>query len=990
MSSPKFLEQVSRYFVDGHADLSKWIMVFPNKRSGMFMKKYMHETLVKTSAKPAFMPRFVTMGNFITRFAPRPEMPRREQIFLLYDCYRNLLTKRRRDEQLRDFDRFVFWGEMILDDFDDIDRQLVDAGKLFRNLKDLKEISADYLDDEQKRLVRQIWGENAQTSAVTEFWMHVNTTDGDSAEARFINLWELLGELYAEFKSAMHERGYDTSGGQYRDACQRIRDIGRECLVDQHYAFIGFNDFSHSEILLLKCLKDAGAATFFWDMPAPLLVDGIDSRLLKHLATLQRTFPSPEDFIAPVTDSSPQIDIVSIPSNIAQAKEAGSTLEQWADGGMIDGGNAINTAVVLPDESLLTPLLMSIPECIPAVNITMGLSFATTPFAAMLRSIISMQLRSREIHGRIHYYYADIMEVLSHPHIQVVAPKSADKIKKHISGNRLFNIPAEDLCHDWPELAYIFSPIKDQNDPARIHEYMSAMIDGLEAALSENGKPSQGGLPESGMLDFFRNEIGELRRLIVDYGITMSESTYFALFERLLQSRRIDLQGTPLRGLQVMGVLETRSLDFDNVVILSMNERIFPRKSYMRTMIPNNLRIGYGMQTIDHQDSLYTYYFYRLLSRAKRVKLLYDSRTGSFGAGEASRYIAQLKHLAKDGNVRFRSLQFPASVSQPAPVTVRKDPVVTEELKRFMPGGNAFLSASALKSYKRCRLQFYLQYVRNMRGENEVTDYMPAAVYGSIVHKIIETLYSGHEGHEIGRDDISRILDTPGLIDSTIDRIIFDIYYRNVKYDDTNEMPAEGFVISSVIGHYVRMMLKLEQESFCKPAFKYVRGELPVASPPCWRIDDTLSVNFKMSIDRVDEISPGHLRFIDYKTGSDKVGKTDIESLFKRESHDFDAIFQLMTYCTVYSDLIDPTCSIKPVVYPFKIMAASGSIPPIVIDDVELEDFRQAGEEFRDRLFDMIHEIFSPECDFDQAEKAESCKFCPFLNLCGRSELPNY
>ena len=244
--NPKFLETVAHYILNSYDDLSGLTLVFPNKRSAMFLKKYMQEALVKTSATPRFMPRFATMGNFVSRFATRPEMPRLEQLFLLYDCYRRLLTGLGRDEQLRDFDKFVFWGGMILDDFDDVDRQLVDASKLFKNLKDLKEINADYLDDEQKRIVRQIWGESARTSAVTEFWTHVNNVEGDNPEARFVSLWQLLGDLYTDFKTQLHRRGYDTSGGQFRDAATIIHDSSAEALAQRQYAFIGFNDLSHS------------------------------------------------------------------------------------------------------------------------------------------------------------------------------------------------------------------------------------------------------------------------------------------------------------------------------------------------------------------------------------------------------------------------------------------------------------------------------------------------------------------------------------------------------------------------------------------------------------------------------------------------------------------------------------------------------------------------------------------------------------------------
>lgn len=980
----KFLEQVARYYVEKYDRLENYIMVFPNKRSAMFMKKYMQELLVKTTARPYFMPRFQTMGNFVSRFAPYPEMARDEQLFLLYDCYRRLLTRLGRDSQLRDFDKFIFWGGMILDDFDDVDRQLVDAGKLFKNLRDLKEINSDYLDDEQKKIVRRIWGESARTEAVTNFWTHVTNVDGDNAESRFVALWQLLGELYADFKDAVHSRGFDTAGGQYREAVAAVKKIGFDEVGERKIAFIGFEDLTHSETLIFDRLKDLGVADFFWDFDSKMLEISADKHLKSRIKALLRNFAMPEDFDFVTSGELPQIEVLAVPSGIAQTKASGDVLQRWNDEGFINPVGVIDTAVVLPDENLLMPQLLSIPEDIASVNITMGVAFETTAFASMLRSIISMQLRAREIHKRVHYYVADVMEVLSHPHIQVIAPETAEKIKKTISESGLFNLDAQTLVDGFPQLAFLFTPVKAENDAESIAAYMTGLIDGIGQALDVAGSNVQGGLPELAILETFRTGIERLNGFIHEYAIVMNENTYFALFERLMRQRRVDLQGTPLRGLQLMGVLETRALDFDNVVILSMNENSFPRKSYMRTMIPNNLRIGYGMSTIDRQDSLYTYYFYRLLSRAKRVTLIYDSRTGSFGAGEPSRYIAQLRHVMPAGKITSRSLQFSSDFNTPQPITVEKDEAVMAQLDNFKPGGKSYLSASALKEYKKCRLRFYLRYVKNLRGEDNVTEYISPAAYGTIMHKIVETLYRPYEYKTVTADVIAKFLNTRGFLEDLIAKTVFEMYYSNSRYTSAEQMPAEGAVTCSIINLYLRKMLEIERDEASLHPFKYIKGEMGVKSP-AWEINDELSINFKMSIDRVDEIGDGMLRFIDYKTGSDKVAPTKIENLFKRGRHDDDAVFQLLTYCIAYRDMVDSTKGIKPLVYPFRIMASTDKIPEIVIDKEIISDYRMVEDEFSELLFEMIEEIFSQDVPFDQAEDAEGCGYCPFIDLCGRN-----
>lgn len=973
----KFLENIAVYLLNHYDDLSNHTLIFPNKRSALFLKKYMQDAL-RSDEMPRFMPRFATMGNFVSRFATRPEMAESERLFLLYDCYRKVLANLGREEQLTDFDRFIFWGGMILDDFDDIDRQLVNADKLFKNLRDLKEINADYLDDEQKKVVRQIWGETAKTAAVTEFWTHVNNIEGDTAEARFINLWEVLGDLYTEFNSRLASRGLNTPGGQYREAATIIADTEKETLAKRHYSFIGFNNLSHSEILIFKCLKDAGAADFFWDFDSALMSLAIDGQLGRQMRRLSQLFPMPEDFEPAMAENLPEIEVIAVPSCIGQTKAVSHILTAWSDNKIIAAGDNINTAVVLPDESLLTPLMMSVPDSISAINITMGVPFNSTAFASMLHSIVSMQLRSRIIRGEVYFFYADVNDLLSHPHLQIIAPEKVEEIKWMISKDRLFNIKASMICEKYPELAFIFRPVKDDRDHNEIYDYMMSLLDGLAAGLNSQTEGHPDGFPETEALAAFSTKLGEINRLIDDYRINMNESTYFSLFERLMQSRRIDLQGTPLQGMQVMGVLETRGLDFENLIILSMNENSFPRKSYMRTMIPNNLRIGYGMTTIDRQDSLYTYYFYRLLSRAKNVKLIYDSRTGSFGAGEASRYIVQLRHIAPD-HVTFKHLSLPSEISTNQPITVRKTKEVMRELDCLRSGkGQSRLSASALKEYHKCRLRFYLSYIKNLRGQNEIEDGISASTYGSIVHKVAEVLYKDYEGKTITKEILTNLRNNSERTNRIINRVILENYYSKAGFTSAESIPAEGSITASIISVYIHKMLEIDTSL---APFVYKKGELSVSAP--WRINNGLTVNFVMAIDRVDEIGENHLRFIDYKTGGDKVAPTSIDEMFKEGNYDASAQFQLLVYCLAYSDMIKE-CAIQPLVYPLRTLASEEKAPSFVVDKQEILDYHQIEPEFRDRLFAMIEEIFDENVPFDQAKDESSCTFCPFLDLCNR------
>ncbi len=257
-------------------------------------------------------------------------------------------------------------------------------------------------------------------------------------------------------------------------------------------------------------------------------------------------------------------------------------------------------------------------------------------------------------------------------------------------------------------------------------------------------------------------------------------------------------------------------------------------------------------------------------------------------------------------------------------------------------------------------------------------------VHGTIVHKIAEILYSRYKDRPIDSNVITAILDDTETMDRLIAETVFDIYYGKARYSSPEMMPAEGEVTCAIIRYYLRSMLEIEREQYADQSFRFIEGEKEVKSPP-WRIDDTLSVNFKMSIDRVDQTAPDKLRFIDYKTGTDVVVPTTLDKIFTRGRHDDDATFQLLTYCVAYADMVDPSVAIEPVVYPLKSMMAQKSIPSINIDGMDIYDYRVVEDDFRSRLFEMIKEIFSPDTVFDQAEDAASCTFCPFLDLCGRT-----
>ncbi|MDE5642531.1 MAG: PD-(D/E)XK nuclease family protein [Muribaculaceae bacterium] len=983
----KFLHQVAAYFC-GRAtadNMAELIMVVPTRRSGLFLKKHFQKELAGKS-HPVMMPRFHTMGRLIQDLSQCQTMPRDEQLFLLYEAYCETLDELGNREQARDFDRFAFWGDIILNDFNDIDNSLSDASSVFRNLKGLKEIAADFLTDEQKDIVRRLWGESQYTrESDNGFWLHFDRAGGDnpsSVRNGFIQLWQLLGPLYQRFHQKLASLGLATEGRQQRLAVKASSSDSS----GHKYAFVGFSTLTNAEFSVMNNLRQSGKAQFFWDF-GMLPPDTATGSVLNKFIRLSHALPAPDDFMMQPMEWPDKIECIAVPSNIGQSKYLSKILADWYAGDEAPRRqeSLLDTALILPDEGLLPTTVLSLPHCVDSVNITLRLPYRSTTFASLLSGIIAMQLRARIIHGEYHFFYEDVERVLSHPHIHAIVNDKADNVLRQISAEKMYNIPASEMRQFMPELDYLFEAVKDLNDISEIHAFTIKLLSGLEQAflgLSDNSE-----LIEYRMLAYFREQLDSLSRLIKKYNVSMGENTYFAMFERLLAAKRIDLHGSPLKGLQIMGVLETRTLDFNRVVIASMNERIFPKKSYLRTMIPDSLRRAYGLNTEAEADASYTYYFYRLITGAKDVKLLYDNRSASFGAGEVSRFISQLRHLAHGKNIVFSSLRLNSESDESRSLTVPKDRHVLALLDRFKAGGPLKLSASSLKTYLSCPLKFYLQNVRGLRTDDEVNPYINAADYGTVVHGVMEYLYKPYENKIITKAVIDSILNTKGYIFNAVQGVMSDFLNKDrLKRGQTpRPLNNESRILCRVIEHFVTNVLRSERDSYCNPSFKYIKAEHRVSPPPVWQITPELAVNFTMVIDRIDEISPGYLRFIDYKTGGDLTEAKAVDKLF--DDYSVGAIFQLLLYCEAYGAMVNPNIKIQPVVYNFTTITASGKIDSIKIGKDYIENYKDISDSFMPLLKERIEEIFNPDVPFVQCEENSfggPCGHCPFVDLCGR------
>lgn len=981
-----FLKRVAARYADRN-DLGELCFVFPNKRSCKFFANYL-EQMKSDSGAPYMEPDMIDISEFVGRFSDKIEATRYEALFTLFNCYKGLNA----ENSGLEFERFLYWGEMLLGDFNDVDRYMVDPKILFQNLERLREIGTDYLTDEQLDVIRRYWGVEVADDDSKRFWTHIARNDVKSSK-RFKQLWEVLGPLYAAFIDALAEKGLTTRGKLYRNAADSIGSRGGRPNEFSRVVFVGFNVLTTSEIKIFRRLKNIDCADFFWDFNSPALKVQ-KNRAGRFIVENMREFPMPKDFEEEPLESFPEIQVIGVPSSVGQTRMAAKTVDEWWEQGLVKTEQGdINTAVVLPDESLFLSMMNSLPEKVGKVNVTMGFPMRLTPLASLMSSIYKLQRNARFGKGAEHcrvegYYHDDVVTLLSMPLVQAMNAEEALVLNKAIRDEFLFTVPVEMIKRLAPELAFLFAPLGRESKHGEVVEYMQCILENIEALDCDDMTKK--------FAAAYRDALLSLQMACDDFDVEMEPVTFMKLVNRAVRGDSINFKGDPVEGLQVMGVLETRALDFENVVMLSMNEGVFPRKNYTRSFIPDILRRQFGMATTDFQESIFAYYFYRLISRPKRVTLIYDSRAvGGVRNNEMSRYITQLLYLYPDAKVKMLSSGFKQPVFKPERPLIEKNEQVMSKLLRFTDAKSDYsLSASSINTYINCPLEFYLRYVEGFNPEDEITDYMTASVFGTIVHEVLEHLYGAfsHDGGEatVTAEVMGNILreDYP-LLDHLISESINKHYHRITNPGRRQPLTGETRIFTNLIKSMVKNVVRADMEFM---PLTYLGGEDKFFS----RLEVTpdLTVNIKQVIDRIDVVddvaNPGQklMRIVDYKTGNDATVAKSMENLFTADSMGMrcKAILQLLFYCKIYAESKEYAGPIQPLIYKIRELSRTAKVTPLKMEGEKGEpllDYRTVIDEFMERLKTVLTEMFDKDVPFRASENGHSCTFCKFKSICG-------
>ncbi|MDE7473107.1 MAG: PD-(D/E)XK nuclease family protein [Muribaculaceae bacterium] len=1028
-----FLQEIAEYYLSRCGSrIIDYCFVFPNKRAGVFFNHYLAEA-ARATGTPLIHPEVMTVSDFVTDMTDLVEASRIEQLLILYRCYREIMaeqTPEGAEPEHVDFNKFQFWGDILLNDFTDVDKYLVNPAEIFHNIESLKEISANYLTPEQIDVIKRYWGDEKAPKGVAEFWnhaVHVSDTSNHGkrvSTASFIKLWQVMNELYVKFNNVIAERGLAYQGMLYRRAYDLLKDTNAESLPYERYVFIGFNVLSTVEEKIFAVMRDKRMADFFWDYASPAF-DDTHNRATRFLKQYVLDFPSPADaqFARHKLENWPDIRIIAVPTTIGETKVVSGVVKKLLDKQTDNTSQTLlSTAIVLPDENLCIPMVNSLPPSITDINVTMGYPMRYTPVSSLMSAIGSMQMRSRKLRYENAYFRDDVIQVLSHPLIRSISSSTCDQINKAITDNRLFNVPLSLLSEPrFEALRPLFALAPDYRSCRQVFDYLRELAGWLLGAVRNlyiqpvttddevdevvdddevEDSYSAIGAIEIGFLKHYIATLDELQRLqamhLDDLNVEMSDSTVFHLVERLMAGENVTFEGRPLKGLQVMGMLETRAIDFETVIITSMNERIFPRKHFAKSFIPPALRKGYGMATIDHQESISAYYFYRLISRARTVFMLYDSSTRGTSSGEPSRYINQLRYLYRPDTLIDMTAGYNLHVSDDYDVSLKLDSDRRAILAGYLQDREyRSLSATAINTYINCPFQFALSYIEGYHERDDVKDYFDEATYGLVVHQVAENLYKSLQVDDkpvlINRATINR-LRRPEVIMPEIHRAI-NTHFLKRDGKDLTTLPADADIIARIIYHMVNNMLGHELDEY--DCFTFISGEKK--ERVMLRISDRLVINFNYTIDRIDMVTRRDgkhiLRIIDYKTGSDSL-EADVDLLFESSSREMrnKAVLQLFLYCSAFlqkhPEYDRDDILVQPLIYKFKTIGQNLPLQPIKFDGEPLIDFKAYSDEVFARLDEILYPLFDgsdSDIEFKCADDDHVCKYCKFTTICLRN-----
>lgn len=923
-------------------DMSRLTVVFPNRRASLFLE----QELSQLSEAPVWAPRFRTISDLFHQASPYVVPDRIETICRLHRCYA------RHVDEAWTLDSFYSWGEVLLSDFDEVDKHMVSPRAIFTNIADLRQLDdTDYITPEQEE-------------ALSRFFADFSLEHTSEIKQRFLQLWSKMADIHADLCDELRADGLLYEGALQRDVVERMQR-GERLLPEGDYAFVGFNVLSKTEKTLFDILDHSGQASFFWDYDRFYAASHeAGTFVMDNIRRYGNALP-PEIFDN--LSSPPDITIGAAATDNAQARYLPDWLTQH-----LDHEHENHTAIVLADESLLQPVLHSIPTgkhlgAPKTLNVTMGYPLRDTPVYSFVESMMHLQTDGYD--ARYNRLRPALLRVLlRHPYAKMVRPET---LQRHA-----------------PLLVYLLEALAE-----------------LSAALAEDGDILQ----REAVFQAF-TALTRLRDLSQGDNplLIVEQDTMRRLVRQVLQARTIPFHGEPATGLQVMGLLETRTLDFDNVIILSTGEGTLPDASPDASFIPYNIRAAFGLTTLREKLSVYAYYFFRLLQRARHVTLLYNESNVGVRQHEISRFIRQLQAETQWPlrHIRLQALTQPSlevqTIEMPKTELAFGGPTSPTENEQGDGHSRVLaLSPTALNTYTECPLKFYYRYVRNISIQPDPEDGLDAILFGNVFHRAAELFYQPflQQRRIVTAHDLEPYLQQGGqLLEPIVRQAFRDEYFSKAKAADGRVvgMPEvyQGILLIAfdVVKTYLQTLLRADSQL---PQLKILGlecrryTEMDITLPPTASLPERhVKIRTGGIIDRLDEIDHPDgsgrrlVRIVDYKTGGTPANIPALDNLFVRTGQYQHYVFQTMLYAGIIAE--SQTSPVAPCLFFVHRAATDEYTPYITLDKKQLLDIREYRDGFDERLRQLVADIFNPDLPYTQTTELAPCKHCDFRRLCGR------
>lgn len=954
-----FLEKTVKHLCEKYGDdISELCIVLPNRRAGLFLKTHFANNLKKTF----WSPEIYATEDFVALLAELEIADSTTLLFELYETVKNV-----NKNEVESFDEFSKWGQILLSDLNEIDRYLVDGTQLFGNLKDIKELEA--------------WSLNSD-EGLTDF------------QQQYLSFWQSLGTYYFDFNKRLLDKHQTYQGLAYKIVASTVEER-----INKHpwkkIIFAGFNALNKAEEQIIEKLLDLGKAEIIWDTDSYYINDirqeagkfirkydnhGSFKKIPGKNIVFEENLLSTED---------KRITIIGAAKNVAQAKVAGNLVAAFQK----EHVSLQNTALVLADENLLFPVLHSLPENIEDINVTMGYPLKNTPIAGYFDLVFNLHTNAIKLsQGKEKYsfYHKDLLKLLSHPFSTILIfnkdhHNSVKPVIKAIQDRNIvfaaFSTLEKIITEKQEDTLEILRPLfKHWQTPADAIACVNYLIDTLKNAIvAQQGNSSKNNTSlELEYLFAFTKIIKRIQVLMLDYpGSIVDLKTLQNILKQIVRSTTLPFYGEPLMGLQVMGMLETRTLDFENIILLSCNEDILPSGKTMNSFIPFELKRYFGLPTYNDKDAIFAYHFYRLIQRAKNIYLLYNTESDALGSGEKSRFLTQLIHelpkVNKNVVIEEKLVNIPVNVDNTGNViSIQKTTAIIEKLNAKAAKG---FSPSLLNTYRNCSLQFYFQAIAGLREAEEVEETIGADTLGNTIHEVLETLYQPFIGKKINAADIKELK-------KQVETLTISVFEK--EYSKTEISYGKNLLTIKVALKFLNNFL----DSEIKAIGKYEKDSTPLIIKNLeQKLETTLTINDQTiklhgNADRIDNV--GSLtRIIDYKTGIADSKELKLEEWSNIQTDSTLAkSFQLLMYAWMYQKM-NPAIHDNMVSGIITFRELSAGLKTVKINNSDLLNVPILNK-FEEQLENILSEIFNPEIEFKQTVDYNNCEYCAFKGICNR------